>query len=110
LVHWIAAVDHHHADPRILQIEKPASEQRLRDHAMMPAEMFRFYGLVEVTLGRKAVCHTAAGHANMTTQRAQRIDGTEDLRAVLIFVQAPAEQYGGRLDGRIGARQCADTV
>jgi hypothetical protein len=103
-------IDHHHADRRILQIEKPAPEQRLRDRAMITPEMFGLYGLVEVTLRGKAVCHTAAGHADMTAQRAQRIDAAEDLCAVPIFVQAPAEQYGGWLGGRIGACKCADPV
>ena len=56
--------------------------------------------LVEVPLGVVAVGDAAARHPDVAAEGPEGVHAAEDLRAVLVLVEAPAEQDRGRLRGR----------
>ena len=74
----------------------------------MPGAVGGLHRLVEVPLGVVAVGDAAARHPDVAAEGPEGVHAAEDLRAVLVLVEAPAEQDGGRLRGRVLARQLAD--
>ena len=75
---------------------------------MMRGAVGGLHRLVEVPLGVVAVRDAAAGHPDVAAERPERVHAAEDLRAVLVLVEAPPEEDGCGPGRRVLPRELPD--